>query len=158
MATQTPVFLPGKFHEQISLAGYSPWSCKELDTTEQLTHTDTHTHTHGMRIRQALPQPYIPLAGMQVPQKAQEIGAGAQGLWSNPRARAAVDCGETDQGDSKEEIVVGNACGGKSGSHGSKAVLLSHAQGVEPSPQPLSPLPSGQLPELNSREAGPSNA
>ena len=39
MATQTPVFLPGKFHEQISLAGYSPWSCKESDTTEQLTHT-----------------------------------------------------------------------------------------------------------------------
>ena len=39
MATQTPVFLPGKFHEQISLAGYSPWSRKESDTTEQLTHT-----------------------------------------------------------------------------------------------------------------------
>ena len=27
-------------HEQRSLAGYSPWDCKELDTTEQLT---THT-------------------------------------------------------------------------------------------------------------------
>ena len=26
------VFLPGKFHGQRSLAGYSPWSCKELDT------------------------------------------------------------------------------------------------------------------------------
>ena len=25
-----------------------------------------------------------------------------------------------------EEIVVGNACGGKLGSHGSKAILLSH--------------------------------
>ena len=25
----TPVFLPGKFHGQRSLAGYSPWSCKE---------------------------------------------------------------------------------------------------------------------------------
>ena len=24
----------------------SPWGCKELDTTEQLTHTHTHTHTH----------------------------------------------------------------------------------------------------------------
>ena len=30
----TPVFLPGKFHGWRSLAGYSPWSCKELDTTE----------------------------------------------------------------------------------------------------------------------------
>ena len=33
----TPVFLPGKSHGQRSLAGYSPWGCKELDTTEQLT-------------------------------------------------------------------------------------------------------------------------
>ena len=28
----------GKSHGQRSLAGYSPWGCKELDTTEQLTH------------------------------------------------------------------------------------------------------------------------
>ena len=33
----TPVFLPGEFHGQRSLAGYSPWSYKEKDTTEQLT-------------------------------------------------------------------------------------------------------------------------
>ena len=30
------VFLPGKSHGQRSLAGYNPWSCKELDTTERL--------------------------------------------------------------------------------------------------------------------------
>ena len=30
----TPVFLPGEYHEQRSLAGFSPWGCKELDTTE----------------------------------------------------------------------------------------------------------------------------
>ena len=47
-------------------------------------------------------------------------------MWGNPRVRAAVDCGETDRGDVREEIVVGNACGGKPGSHGSKAILLSH--------------------------------
>ena len=29
----TPVFLPGEFHVQRSLAGYSPWGHKELDTT-----------------------------------------------------------------------------------------------------------------------------
>ena len=34
----TPVFLPGKSHEQRTLVGYSPWGCKELDITEQLTH------------------------------------------------------------------------------------------------------------------------
>ena len=33
----TPVFLPGEFHGQRSLAGYSPWDHKELDITEQLT-------------------------------------------------------------------------------------------------------------------------
>ena len=32
----TPVFLPGKSHGQRSLADYSPWGCKESDTTEQL--------------------------------------------------------------------------------------------------------------------------
>ena len=30
----TPVCLPEKFHGQRSLAGYSPWGHKELDTTE----------------------------------------------------------------------------------------------------------------------------
>ena len=35
----TPVLLPGEFHGQRSLAGYSLWGCKELDTTEQLPHT-----------------------------------------------------------------------------------------------------------------------
>ena len=33
----TPVFLPGKFHGQRSLVGYSPQGHKELDTTEHLT-------------------------------------------------------------------------------------------------------------------------
>ena len=31
---RTPVFLPGEFHGQRSLAGYSPWGHKESDTTE----------------------------------------------------------------------------------------------------------------------------
>ena len=33
----TLVFLPGEFHGQRSLTGYSPWGHKESDTTEQLT-------------------------------------------------------------------------------------------------------------------------
>ena len=36
MATQ-PSILPGVVHGQKSLAGYSPWGCKESDTTESLT-------------------------------------------------------------------------------------------------------------------------
>ena len=47
MATHSSV-LGGKFHGQRSLAGYSPWGCKELDTTEH-AHTHTHTHTHTER-------------------------------------------------------------------------------------------------------------
>ena len=39
------VFLPGKFHKQRSLVGYSPWGLKELDTTERM-HMHTHVHTH----------------------------------------------------------------------------------------------------------------
>ena len=35
----TPVFLPGAFHGQRSLAGYHPLGCKESDMTELLTHT-----------------------------------------------------------------------------------------------------------------------
>ena len=33
----TPAFLPGVFHGQRSLLGYSPWGRKELDMTERLT-------------------------------------------------------------------------------------------------------------------------
>ena len=39
----TPVFLPGEFHRQQSLVGYSPWGGKELDTTA------TNTHPKGKR-------------------------------------------------------------------------------------------------------------
>ena len=35
----TPVFLPRELHGQRSLAGYSPWSLKESDTTDRLAHT-----------------------------------------------------------------------------------------------------------------------
>ena len=33
----TSVFLPGEFYGQRRLVGYSPWGCKESDTTERLT-------------------------------------------------------------------------------------------------------------------------
>ena len=35
----TPVFLPGEFHGQRSLAGYSTGCCKESEMTEQQTHS-----------------------------------------------------------------------------------------------------------------------
>ena len=33
----TPAFLPGEFHEQRNLAGYSPWGRRESDTTKRST-------------------------------------------------------------------------------------------------------------------------
>ena len=33
----TPILLPGKFHEQRSLVGFSPWGCTKLDMTERLS-------------------------------------------------------------------------------------------------------------------------
>ena len=34
------MFLPGEFHGQRSLLGYSPWGRKELDTTERLNYNN----------------------------------------------------------------------------------------------------------------------
>ena len=42
----TPVFLPGKFHGQRCLVGYSPWGRKE---TRLRAHTQTHTHKLCLR-------------------------------------------------------------------------------------------------------------
>ena len=47
-------------------------------------------------------------------------------MWSNPRARAVVDCRQMDRADVREETVAGNDGGRKAGSHGSKTILLSH--------------------------------
>ena len=69
--------------------------------------------------------------------------------------RAVIDCGKTDGGDVREEMVVGNACGGKLSSHESKAILLrSH---IGDGTITTASLPSCQHQQLNNREAGPSN-
>ena len=44
-----PVFLPGKFHGQRSLVGYSPWGHKESATTER-AHIHTHTSITFLKI------------------------------------------------------------------------------------------------------------
>ena len=53
--------------------------------------------------------------------------------------RTVVDCGEMDLGDVREKTVVGNACGGKPGSQGSKAILLSQCRGWSHITASLSP-------------------
>ena len=46
-----PVFLPGESHRQRSLAGYSRWDHKELDVTEQLSHTHTFFFNSQMGLK-----------------------------------------------------------------------------------------------------------
>ena len=44
MATHSSI-LAWRIHGRRSLGGYRLWGRKQLDMTEQLTHTHTHTHT-----------------------------------------------------------------------------------------------------------------
>ena len=52
-------------------------------------------------------------------------GSWGLGIVEQSQERAAIDYGEMDRRDVMGETVVGNACGGKPESHGSKAILLS---------------------------------
>ena len=47
----TPVLLPGKSHGQRSLARYSPWSHKQLDTTLRLSKHPSNNMKYQKRIR-----------------------------------------------------------------------------------------------------------
>ena len=38
------LFFPGESHGQRSLVGYSPWGCKESDTTEATQHARMHIY------------------------------------------------------------------------------------------------------------------
>ena len=58
----TPVFLPGEFHGQRSLMGYSPWGRKESDTTERLTLT-LWKHTVVLGCNQAAPENALAVQG-----------------------------------------------------------------------------------------------
>ena len=62
----TPALLPGKSHGWRSMVGYSPWGCKELDTTERL-HFHFYHVTGGEEsaaaARGAMTHPAAPQAG-----------------------------------------------------------------------------------------------
>ena len=53
----TPVFLPGEFHGQRNLVGYSTLGHKKSDTTERLTHT--HTCTSYSKVSVGVGKTYI---------------------------------------------------------------------------------------------------
>ena len=78
------------------------------------------------------------------------------GLWSNPRERAAVYCGEMAGGEVREETKVGNGYGGKPRQPRKQGdTAESHVAGGAIT---KASLPTRQHQQLNSREAGPSNA
>ena len=45
-----PVFLPGEFHAQRSLVGYSQWGCKELDPIEKLSTAPTYINVDKLNL------------------------------------------------------------------------------------------------------------
>ena len=47
----TPVFSPRESHGQRRLVGYSPWDCKELDTTEWLKEISPGCSLEGMMLK-----------------------------------------------------------------------------------------------------------
>ena len=55
----TAGILPGKFHGPRILAGYSPWGCKELDTTYQLNNNINNTYTQLVLVVLAVYAPVI---------------------------------------------------------------------------------------------------
>ena len=69
----TPVFLPGEFHGQRSLAGYSPWGLKESDMTEQLKHTLTKVYFLELKWNEPLIQETtrMDLKGIMLREKSQ---------------------------------------------------------------------------------------
>ena len=46
--------MPGKFHGRRSVVGYSPWGCKESDTTEQLYVMAIEEKPSGFYVERAL--------------------------------------------------------------------------------------------------------
>ena len=85
----TPVFLPGKSHGQRSLACYSPWGCKELDMTEQLT-----KHTHSWIISKNYLSFLPPTLQMLGKQDILYIVSALQGLiiWRRIRITKKIQC------------------------------------------------------------------
>ena len=57
------VFLPGKFHGQRRLPGYSPWGCKDLDMTEHM-----HTHRENTDLKAATHRQFTSIAAGQAAQ------------------------------------------------------------------------------------------
>ena len=91
----TPVYLPGQFHGQRSLAGYSPWDCKELDMTV-ITTGSSHASHHPPRPRSAAPLTLVwtetTLISPRVGQEGQISSRSSQSLKEMRKGPQPMDC------------------------------------------------------------------
>ena len=83
----TPVLLPGKFHGQRSLVGYSSWGHKELDMTERLHFLKGQTAKAQEPPRGATPRPRSGAAAGSYPMPPSPRPGAAAGR-SNPTLKA----------------------------------------------------------------------
>ena len=90
------LFVPGKSHGERSLVGYSPWSCEELDMTENkhthlcagryvCMHRHTHTHTHTHTSSNILLYSVGPQNSLEIEQKLQTLS------WKNEQGTSPND-------------------------------------------------------------------
>ena len=98
----TPVFLPGEFYGQKSLASNSLCGHKESDTNEWLTHAHTHTHeeTEAHRRKNDLPETntihgmvFISPGIVSMPETRKMLQPqGCWGLWVRPKDPETDSC------------------------------------------------------------------
>ena len=81
----TPVFLPGEYHGQGSLVGYSPWDRKESDTTGHTAHTvllwSRRISSYKWLLPASLPSGGVPVAFLLTRSSLRSAGVSDQGCF-----------------------------------------------------------------------------
>ena len=111
----TPVLLPRKSHGWRSLVGYSPWGCKELDTTERL-----HFLSFFNDLFQKFPRDFLVIQWLRLWFPMQAVQA-----WSLVRAlRSYMPCSQKKKKKNpninNRSSIVTNAIDFKNGLHKKK--------------------------------------
>ena len=68
-----PVFLPGEFHGQRSLAGHSPWGCKELNMTGWLALSLSGGYVMSQAVQNEQERKHRIMAAMRTHQKLEVV-------------------------------------------------------------------------------------
>ena len=92
----TPVFLPGEFHGQRSLVGYSPWDCKESVMTEQLQFHLQNFQSNSIFWNGRTT--HVPIGSLEMLELQRWTGQPALPVWSHGRFRFIINTGEVGSG------------------------------------------------------------